>query len=174
MLLFASLLGLGAWSYLRISRSLGEELIARSKADTALAIEARTREEMERLSVNLALDRGIALAEDHQLGPGLLWMLRGLELARPAPSACGGPPGRTCRPGSTSPSVRSSSFRPATGSREWSSAPTAGFWRRRVGGSLRLVGASDREFPGGVCIGPRAERFDFIGVVAAMTRGAIG
>ncbi len=66
-LLLASLLGLGAWSYVRISRTLG--------------IEARTRREMERLSADLVLDRGIALAEDRQIGPGLLWMLRSLDLA---------------------------------------------------------------------------------------------
>jgi WD40 repeat protein/serine/threonine protein kinase/tetratricopeptide (TPR) repeat protein len=68
-LLLASLLGLGTWSYLRISRALG--------------IEARTRQEMERLSADLVLDRGIALAEDRQVGPGLLWMLRSLDLAPP-------------------------------------------------------------------------------------------
>ena len=72
-LLLGSLLALGAWSYLRISR--------------ALSIEARTRQEMARLSADLVLDWGIALAEDRQVGPGLLWMLRSLDLA---PAGAGG------------------------------------------------------------------------------------
>jgi hypothetical protein len=38
---------------------------------------------------------------------------------------------------------------------------------------LRLLGASEREFSGGARIGPPAERFDFLGVVAALARGAL-
>jgi serine/threonine protein kinase len=75
-LLLASLFGLGAWSYLRISRALGE-------ADKALEVEARTRADLEHLSADLVLDRGIALADDRQVGHGLLWMLRSLDLAPP-------------------------------------------------------------------------------------------
>jgi eukaryotic-like serine/threonine-protein kinase len=82
-LLLASLLGLGAWSYLRISRALGEQSIARGKADKALKIESRTRMQMEQLSADLELDRGIALAEDGLVGRGLFWMLRSLEHAPP-------------------------------------------------------------------------------------------
>ncbi len=66
-LLAASLLGLAAWSYARIDR--------------ALAVEARTREELARLSADLLLDRGIELAEDREVGRGLFWMVRSLELA---------------------------------------------------------------------------------------------
>jgi eukaryotic-like serine/threonine-protein kinase len=85
-LLLASLLGLGAWSYRRISRALGEESIARGKADKALEIESGTREQMERLSADLELDRGIALAAEGQIGRGLFWMLRSLEHAPPSAS----------------------------------------------------------------------------------------
>jgi hypothetical protein len=66
-LLAASLLGLGAWSYARINR--------------ALAVEARTRAEMAQLSADLLLERGIELAEDREVGRGLFWMLRSLDLA---------------------------------------------------------------------------------------------
>ena len=126
-MLLASLLGHGAWSYLRISRALTEESIARDRADKALEIEARTRADLERRSADLELDRGIGLAEDRQVGRGLLWMLRSQELAPTRrPRACGGPPGPTSRPGSIRPSPRSSSYRPAARSSPWLSAPTAG------------------------------------------------
>jgi WD40 repeat protein/serine/threonine protein kinase/tetratricopeptide (TPR) repeat protein len=65
--LAVSLLGLGAWSYVRINH--------------ALSVEAGTRKEMERLSADLLLDRGIELAEDREVGRGLFWMHRSLDVA---------------------------------------------------------------------------------------------
>jgi hypothetical protein len=75
-LLAVALAVLGIWSYQRISREAEAD---RSRAELA----SRARAESQRTSSALALDRGVALAEGRQVGRGLLWMLRGLEMAPP-------------------------------------------------------------------------------------------
>jgi eukaryotic-like serine/threonine-protein kinase len=67
---------LGIWSYRRVS---AEAVAARDRADS----ESRALALAQGTAAALALDRGVALAEGHQVGRGLLWMLRGLELAPP-------------------------------------------------------------------------------------------
>ena len=73
-LLVSALVVLGVWSHRRISREA--EAVRRFANSESLA-----RVNSQRISAALALDRGIALAESHQVGRGLHWMLRGLESA---------------------------------------------------------------------------------------------
>ena len=93
--LLASLLGGGVWSYVRIDEALRtaqrertkatesfkQEFAARRATDQARVAEAQTRIASQRLSADLALDQGIKLAENGQVGRGLLWMARARELA---------------------------------------------------------------------------------------------
>jgi eukaryotic-like serine/threonine-protein kinase len=74
--LAVALVVMSIWSYRRISRE--------AEAARAVAVsETQARAQSQRTSAALALDRGIALAEGRQVGRGLLWMLRALELAPP-------------------------------------------------------------------------------------------
>ncbi len=74
--LVAAIVVLGLWSYRRIGR---EAEGARRLAES----ESRARAASQRTSAALALDRGLTLADGHQVARGLLWMLRGLETAPP-------------------------------------------------------------------------------------------
>jgi WD40 repeat protein/serine/threonine protein kinase/tetratricopeptide (TPR) repeat protein len=73
-LLLVALVGLGIWSYRRIGK---EAEAARSLA----RLESRARIVSQTSAAALALDRGIALADNQQISRGLFWMLRGLESA---------------------------------------------------------------------------------------------
>jgi WD40 repeat protein/serine/threonine protein kinase len=77
LVLMLALMLLGAWSYRSISR---EAEANHRRAES----EYRAHIASQQTSAALALDRGITLAEGHQVGRGLHWMLRGLESAPPA------------------------------------------------------------------------------------------
>jgi WD40 repeat protein/serine/threonine protein kinase/tetratricopeptide (TPR) repeat protein len=80
LVLGLALVALGGWSYRSMSRE--------AEADHGRAeSESRAHIASQRTAAALALDRGITLAEGHQVGRGLLWMLRGLESAPPEADA---------------------------------------------------------------------------------------
>jgi WD40 repeat protein len=66
-LLLAALLGLGVWSYSRVSRALAETRAEKLRS--------------QRVSAGLALDRGLEQAQAGKVAPGLLWMAESLALA---------------------------------------------------------------------------------------------
>jgi WD40 repeat protein/serine/threonine protein kinase/tetratricopeptide (TPR) repeat protein len=71
-ILAISLVGLGIWSYRLIS--------AEARLAVGLArLESGARVTSQGTAAALAIDRGIALADSHQVSRGLFWMLRGLE-----------------------------------------------------------------------------------------------
>jgi WD40 repeat protein/serine/threonine protein kinase len=74
--LAVALLALGGWSYRRVSL---DAAAARARAEW----ESRARALSQRTSAELALERGFQLAEGRQVGRGLTWMLRSLELTPP-------------------------------------------------------------------------------------------
>jgi WD40 repeat protein/serine/threonine protein kinase len=74
MALVSALMVLGVWSY----RSMTREALANYRRAES---EYRAHIAAQRTSAALALDRGITLAEGHQAGRGLHWMLRGLDSA---------------------------------------------------------------------------------------------
>ncbi|MHC4957659.1 MAG: WD40 repeat domain-containing serine/threonine protein kinase [Planctomycetota bacterium] len=57
------------------------------KAEVARNDAVRARESQRDLTYRMAVDKGLALCDDGQVGPGLLWLARALEMAPPGRSA---------------------------------------------------------------------------------------
>jgi WD40 repeat protein/serine/threonine protein kinase len=81
-------LGLVTWQWQRAEgewqRAEGERQRAESASQEArdwATAEASAKREAQRLSANLALDRGLDVCEKGDAGSGMLWLARGLEVA---------------------------------------------------------------------------------------------
>ena len=116
--------GLVAWQW-------REALRQRRLADGRAGRERQARDEVEKISAGLILDRGINLAVQGEVAHGLSWMARGLE-ARwgPVISSSSVWPGLTWPPGGSTSFARSPSYPIRTGPGPWRSVPTAGRPRR--------------------------------------------
>jgi eukaryotic-like serine/threonine-protein kinase len=68
-------LAIGSVFVVQLRREQAQTQAAREEAE-------KYRHDAEHLSANLALERGLTLAEQGEVGQGMLWMVRGLKIAR--------------------------------------------------------------------------------------------
>jgi WD40 repeat protein/tRNA A-37 threonylcarbamoyl transferase component Bud32 len=82
LLLVAALgFGLVAWQWRRAEKTAVEETAARQDAQDKERQEKEARRQVEKLLAGTALDHGATLCESGEVGRGLLWLVRSLELA---------------------------------------------------------------------------------------------
>lgn len=76
--------GLVMWQLQRAEAARIEAVEHRGKAETAQRESDDSKRAAQRLSAGLALDRGIMLCDQREIGRGLLWLARALEIAESA------------------------------------------------------------------------------------------
>jgi WD40 repeat protein/serine/threonine protein kinase len=81
VLLAAVAFGLVAWQWHRAEDKAAAEGVARRLAVAKEREEKEARRQVERLTAGMALRQGVALCEAGEVGRGLLWLTRSLELA---------------------------------------------------------------------------------------------
>jgi WD40 repeat protein/serine/threonine protein kinase len=74
--------GMVTWQWQEAERARRHAERAQEQAETVRAEEAQQRQRYQRLSVNLAVDRGLYFCEQGDVGRGLLHLARSLEWAR--------------------------------------------------------------------------------------------